>query len=335
MVFDDDGGAVPSAFGTADRTLPRSFPKAPKGAPGVRRQTIKNAISCSGVGLHCGQRVSMTLHPAPARTGVVFRRSHGGAVAEIPALWTHVKDSRLCTVIGDDAGTTVATIEHLMAALAAMGVDDVLIEIDGPEVPAMDGSAAPFVFLIDCAGLVALDAPRTALRVLEPVTVRHATAEATLVPAAAGLTIDFEIEFAAAAIGRQACSLAVTPSVFKEEISRARTFGLIEDLPKMREAGLALGGSLDNAVVVNGAEILNEDGLRYPDEFVRHKMLDAVGDLALAGRPLIGRYTGRRSSHALNTTLLQTLFARPSAWTEVPLGAPENDEPAPLLRATA
>lgn len=352
MVFDDHASSTSAsacAFET-ERTAPRPRAVWPFTAPArpaaveavaapaaARRHTLKNSISCTGIGLHTGFRVSMTLHPAAPGTGVVFRRTGPHGTALIPALWTHVKDSRQCTVVGTEDGITVATVEHLLAAVAAMNIDDLLIDINGPEVPAMDGSAAPFVFLIECAGVVAQPetAPRTAIRILEPITVSYNGAEATLAPTSGtGLTVVFEIEFAAAAIGRQTTSVKVSPTVFKDEVSRARTFGLVDDLPKMRAAGLARGGSLENAVVVNGADVLNEGGLRYPDEFVRHKVLDAVGDLALAGQPIIGTYMGKRSSHALNTALLQALFAKPSAWVEVDangLQAP-LDEP---LRATA
>lgn len=355
MVFEDHASTTDCAFET-EQAVPaqraswsfRSARPAAANATPVQspRQTLKNSISCTGIGLHTGFRVSMTLHPAAPGSGVVFRRSGPHGVALIPALWTHVKDSRQCTVVGNDDGVTVATIEHLMAAVSAMNIDDLLIDINGPEVPAMDGSAAPFVFLIECAGVTAHSpgqpaaAPRTAIRILETVTVSHNGAEATLAPTSGnGLSVAFEIEFAAAAIGRQSTSVQVSPAVFKNQVSRARTFGLIDDLPKMRAAGLARGGSLENAVVVNGADVLNEGGLRYPDEFVRHKVLDAVGDLALAGRPIIGAYHGTRSSHALNTALLQALFAKPSAWVAVDAatGLPLADQPmaAEPLRAIA
>lgn len=351
MTFEDHASTTDWTFET-EQSVPRLRARA-KAAPAnkapankaqasMRRQTLKNSISCTGIGLHTGFRVSMTLHPAAPGTGVVFRRTlPGGDPVLIPALWSHVLDSRQCTVVGlrdgAGAGASVATVEHLMAAVAAMGIDDLMVDIDGPEVPAMDGSAAPFVFLIECAGVAAQadSAPRTAIRILEPVTVSHNGAEATLAPTAGtGLSVSFEIEFAAAAIGRQATSVQVSPTVFKDQVSRARTFGLVDDLPKMRAAGLARGGSLENAVVVNGADVLNEGGLRYPDEFVRHKILDAVGDLALAGRPIIGAYTGKRASHALNTGLLQALFAKPSAWIEVDAltGLPLDAAP---LKATA
>lgn len=304
------------------------------GGATAKRQTLKNAISCTGIGLHSGKKVSMSLQPAAANTGIVFVRTDLPGRPRIPALRTNTVDTRLCTVIGSGPAATVATIEHLMAALSACGIDDIEIEINGPEVPAMDGSSAPFVFLIECAGVVALDADRLAWKIMQPVTVKHGLVEASLLPAEHGLVVDFEIDFEAAAIGRQSCSIAVTPSDFKAALMRARTFGLIDDLPKMRAAGLGLGGSLDNAVVVDGERVLNEDGLRYPDEFVRHKALDAIGDLALAGHPIIGRYIGHRSSHANNAALLQALFDTPGAAVLVPMSL-EEARPAPALRASA
>jgi len=283
----------------------------------LRQRTLKSPISCTGIGLHSGVRTRITLNPAEANSGIVFRRTDiAGGAALIPATWRSVKDSRLCTVIGDDAGNTVATIEHLMSALVAMRVDNAEICINGPEVPAMDGSAAPFVFLTECAGLVEQDAPRRAIRVLKPISVSAHGAEASL-PQGHGFTVDFTVDFPAAAIGRQTCSFDVTGASFKSSIARARTFCMIEDLPKMRDMGLALGGSLDNAVVVNGADILNDGGLRYGNEFARHKALDAIGDLALAGRPLLGHYSGLKSSHMLNTTLVQTLLSPSSAWEDI------------------
>lgn len=302
-------------------------------AGAVRQRTLKSAISCTGIALHTGRKVTMTLQPAPADTGVVFRRVDiAGRNAEIPARWDHVADSRLCTVIANGDGVSVATIEHLMAALAGMGIDNVVVELNGPEVPVMDGSSAPFVFLVECAGVVEQDAPRMAIRVLKDVTETNGLTTATLSPASAGLTIDFEIDFAAKAIGRQREVVAVTPALFKAEIARARTFGMLEDIPRMREAGLGLGGSLDNAVVVNGDQVLNEDGLRFRNEFVRHKILDAIGDLSLAGRPIIGRFTAARSSHAHNNVLLRALLGRPDAWTLEPVtaGAAVAPQAAPV-----
>lgn len=331
-MFDDN--ANPTFLDQSDARTGADRARIVSGQP-LRRRTVKNPISCTGIGLHSGVKVSMTLNPAPADTGIIFVRTDlRGKGARIPATWQSVKDARLCTVVGDDNGATVATIEHLMAALSACGVDDLEIEINGPEVPAMDGSSAPFVFLLECASLVEHDAPRLAWRVEKAVQVEAGQASAILQPATSGLTVDFQIDFAAEAIGHQTCSFGVSPATFKDAIMRARTFGLIEDLPKMREAGLGLGGSLENAVVVNGKEILNEGGLRYHNEFVRHKALDAIGDLSLAGRPIIGHYTGLRSSHALNGALLQALFSRPGAARLVEMTAADL-APRTLVKAPA
>jgi UDP-3-O-[3-hydroxymyristoyl] N-acetylglucosamine deacetylase len=280
----------------------------------VQQRTIKNPIHCRGVGLHSGVKVSMTLHPAAPNSGVVFRRTDaGGAGAEIVAHWRNVVESSLCTTLSNGEGITIGTVEHLMAALAGAEIDNVLIELDGPEVPIMDGSAAPFVFLIECAGVVEQDAPRRAIRILKKVAVGDGEKSATLMPDS-GFSMSFEIDFASRAINRQDLSIVFDSDSFKSEISRARTFGLLHEVDRLRAAGLARGGSLDNSVVVSGDTILNEGGLRYADEFVRHKLLDAVGDLYLAGGPIIGHFRGERSGHLLNRKLLEAVFATPSAW---------------------
>jgi len=210
-------------------------------------------------------------------------------------------------------GISIGTVEHLMAAFAGAELDNLLVEIDGPEVPIMDGSAAPFLFLIECAGLVEQDAPRRAIKILEPVQVGDGTRSAALLPDD-GFSMSFEIDFSSKAVSRQDMSLAIDAESFKSELARARTFGFLHDLDRMRAAGLARGGSLDNAVVVSGDAVLNEGGLRYADEFVRHKLLDALGDLYLAGCPIIGHFRGIRGGHNLNRKLLQALFATPEAW---------------------
>jgi UDP-3-O-[3-hydroxymyristoyl] N-acetylglucosamine deacetylase len=246
----------------------------------------------------------------------VFRRTDLGR--DIPARFDFVTDTRLCTAISlpDAPEVRVGTIEHVMAALVGAGIDDAIIDVDGPEVPVMDGSAAPFLFLIDCAGVVSSAAPRQMIEVLRPIRVEDGRgAFAELHPnAEAALDAVQEIDYPNTAIGYQSLALRVTPETFRATLAEARTFGLAEDVEKLREAGLALGGSLSNAVVVDGANILNPGGLRHPDEFVRHKMLDMVGDLALAGAPLRARFTGSRSGHALNNQLLRALFADASAW---------------------
>jgi UDP-3-O-[3-hydroxymyristoyl] N-acetylglucosamine deacetylase len=306
-----------------------------KGA--VLQKTLKAPIHCTGIGLHSGVKAAMTLRPAPANTGIVFRRLDvPGAPVEIQADWRHSVESSLCTVLTDGNGTTIMTVEHLMSALAGCSVDNALIEISGPEVPIMDGSAAPFVFLIECAGTLEQLAPRRFVKVLKPIHVEMGQASATLEPGDGGFTVDFTIDFASKVIARQTTSVVVEPGLFKSEISRARTFGFLAEVDQLRAAGRALGGSLDNVIVIDGDTVLNEGGLRYTDEFVRHKALDAIGDLYMAGSPLLGRFAGVRSSHALNRRALEALFRDDNAWCYVTLVQAEAldtwQEPA---RATA
>ena len=281
----------------------------------VRQQTLRNPISCSGIGLHSGCSVSLRLLPAPADTGIVFRRVDLGI--DIPGRYDHVVDTRLSTVLGARALPTarIGTVEHVMAALAACCIDNAVIEVDGPEIPVLDGSSAPFVFLIDCAGREEQESSRGMIEVLKRVRVEDGAAFAELRPApAACLSLSISIAFAARAIGRQAYSLILTESGFRRELSECRTFALLGEIKALREAGLARGGSLDNAVVVDDDHVLNPAGLRRADEFVRHKMLDAVGDLALAGQPIRGAFIGHRSGHGLNNRLLRALLADSGAW---------------------
>jgi UDP-3-O-[3-hydroxymyristoyl] N-acetylglucosamine deacetylase len=302
----------------------------------AQQQTLKASIHCRGVALHSGARVAMTLHPAAPDTGIVFRRSDR-AGAEIKACWRNVVEQPLCTKLDNGEGLAVATIEHLMAALAGLEIDNAVIELDGPEVPVMDGSAAPFVFLVECAGIVRQDAPRRALKILKPVSVAEGGKSAALMPDN-DFCLSFAIDFANDAIGRQDITIAVDPESFKSDISRARTFGFLHEVDRMRAAGLGRGGSLENAVVISGGQVLNREGLRYVDEFVRHKVLDAMGDLYLAGAPIIGHFRGVRSGHALNRRLLEALFADASAWCHttiarrVPLPAAWEEAPR-LARA--
>ena len=281
----------------------------------VPQRSLRSAISCVGVGVHSGRRATLTLRPARAGTGLLFRRTDIGL--DFPARFDRVVDTRFCTVLGaGDPPVRLGTVEHLSAALAGWGVDNVLAEIDGPELPILDGSAAPFVFLIDCAGVVDLDAERPEIEVLRPVRVEDGAAFAELRPAGpgGGFGLSLSIDFAAAAIGRQALSLRLTPEAFRRELAGARTFTEASAVAALREAGLAQGGTLENAVVVDGARVLNPGGLRMADEFVRHKLVDAVGDLALAGAPIRGRFRAHRSGHTLNNRLLRALFADPAAW---------------------
>ncbi len=279
------------------------------------QQTIRNPISCAGIGLHGGLPVTLTFRPAAVGTGIVFRRTDLGT--EVQARFDHVIDTRLCTVLAPEGrpDARVATVEHVMAALIAAGIDNVRVDVDGPEMPVLDGSSEPFLFLLDCAGRVAQDTPRTVIEVLKTVRVEDKDAFAELRPSRApGLSLALSIAFDAAAIGRQAYTMRLSEQGFRSELADCRTFTLRSEIEAMRAAGLARGGSLDNAVVVDGAQVMNPAGLRRPNEFVRHKMLDAVGDLALAGHPLQGAFIGHRSGHGLNNRLLRALMADRDAW---------------------
>jgi len=266
----------------------------------------------------------MTLRPAAPGTGIVFRRVDAGA--EIKARWTNAVNATLCTVLSNGEGTEIKTVEHLMAALAGSGIDNAIVELDGAEVPAMDGSAAPFLAMIDQAGIVRQDLPRRAIKVLKPVEISSQGASAALLPDH-GFSMSFEIEFENPLIRFQDMTVSFDADTFRTELSRARSFGMLEDVDRLKAAGLVRGGSLDNAVVVSGNRVLNRGGLRYADEFVRHKLLDAVGDLYLAGGPIIGHFRGSRSGHAHTRMLLAALFADPGAWCETTL-ADAPDLPA-------
>ncbi|MBT3660194.1 MAG: UDP-3-O-acyl-N-acetylglucosamine deacetylase [Rhodospirillaceae bacterium] len=280
----------------------------------VHQRTLKSSISCTSVALHSGAQVKLTLHPADADDGIVFHRTDiSDRDARIEALWSNVSDTQLCTAISNAEGVSVATIEHLMAALAGCGIDNAKIEIDGPEVPIMDGSSAPFVSLVEEAGVVELNAPRRIIRVLKPIEVNVGDSCAKLAPADYQ-ELGFEIDFDSQVISSQTFSMGLVNGSFCKELARARTFGFLHEVEQMRAAGLAKGGSLDNAIVVSHDGVMNDGGLRFDDEFVRHKMLDAIGDLYLAGGPVVGRFEGVRSGHAVNNALLRALFADPDAW---------------------
>jgi UDP-3-O-[3-hydroxymyristoyl] N-acetylglucosamine deacetylase len=273
--------------------------------------TIAKVATFHGIGLHSGKPVEMVIRPARAGQGIVFSRVDLGGI-RIPARWDVVTPSKLCTLI-EAGGATVSTIEHIMAALVGTGIHNALIEIDGPEVPILDGSAAPFVAGILKAGIRKLDAGLRAIRILEAVEVVEGDAVARLEPAAT-LEMEFTIDFQDAAIGHQEKSLVLSNGAFVRELMDSRTFCREVDVEMMQANGLALGGTYENAVVVKGADVLSPGGLRHADEAVRHKMLDAVGDLALAGGPILGRYVGNRAGHAMTNKLLRALFARETAW---------------------
>ncbi|MEJ6402615.1 UDP-3-O-acyl-N-acetylglucosamine deacetylase [Yoonia sp. 2307UL14-13] len=275
--------------------------------------TLKTDVTFDGIGLHTGMPVTVVVRPAPASTGIVFRRVDLTDYPKLHATWDNVIVSPLNTRLTNADGVTVSTIEHLMAALAGCGVHNAVVDIDGPELPILDGSAAGFVRGIVDAGVIRLSAPLRAIEVLKDVSVTEGMSVATLSPATT-LQIDFAIDFADAAIGRQHKVMNLANGSFVRELCDSRTFCRSSDVDAMRAKGLALGGTMENAVVVDGDKVLTPGGLRHTDEAVRHKMLDALGDLYTAGAPILGRYTGSRSGHAMTNKLLRALFADPTAW---------------------
>ncbi len=278
--------------------------------------TLKSVVTFEGIGLHTGAAVTLVLRPAPANTGIVFRRVDLPDQPMLPAIWDLIVVSPLNTRLMNADGVIVSTVEHLMAAFAGTGLHNVIVDIDGPEVPIMDGSAAAFVRTIVDTGLTRLSAPLYAIEILRDVLVVDGASSAKLSPATS-LQIAFDIDFADAAIGHQAKTLNMANGVFVRELCDSRTFCRLADVDAMRANGLALGGTLENAVVVDGDQVLSPGGLRHADEAVRHKMLDALGDLYTAGAPIFGRYDGVRAGHAMTNRLLQALFAQPDAWRRV------------------
>jgi UDP-3-O-[3-hydroxymyristoyl] N-acetylglucosamine deacetylase len=288
-----------------------------KGFIGARQTTLASEISLTGTGVHSGAPVSIVMCPADGDSGLRFLLSNGHADGtEIAADQQCVTGVTLSTVLGDGNGASIATVEHLLAALRGLGVDNALIEIDSCEVPIMDGSAAQFVDAIDEVGLTELEAPRRFLKVLKPIRVEDGGAVGELIPHN-GFHIDVEIEFDTPLIGNQRIEIDINPGSFRRELARARTFGFMKDVERLWAAGLALGASLENTVAIGDDRVINREGLRFSDEFVRHKALDAVGDLALAGAPILGLFRSRRGGHRLNALVLRTLFADQDAWTMV------------------
>ncbi|MBW3550905.1 MAG: UDP-3-O-acyl-N-acetylglucosamine deacetylase [Proteobacteria bacterium] len=293
----------------------------------LRQRTLKNVIRATGVGLHSGEKVFLTLRPAPVDAGIVFRRVDLDPVVELPARAELVTETVLCTGLSCGAGK-VQTVEHLLSAMAGLGIDNAYVELSAPEVPIMDGSAGPFVFLLQSAGIAEQEAPKRFIRIIHPVEVRDGDKVARFEPHH-GFRIGFTVEFDHPAIPstQSRAEVEFSTASYVREVSRARTFGFMRDLEYMRERNLGLGGSMDNAIVLDEFRVLNDDGLRYADEFVRHKILDAVGDLYLAGHPIIGAYEGFKSGHALNNTLVRALLAERSAWEEVTF---TGNEPVPV-----
>ena len=303
-----------------------------RGMQAGRQTTLREQVSVSGIGVHSGSPVTVVLHPAEPDTGVVFLRTgiDGQKDRELPANFRSVTATEFATVLGDQNGPAVSTTEHVLAALYAIGVDNVLVEIDGPEVPIMDGSAAPFVDAIDRAGIAATSSPRRCIKVLKPVRVNADGCYGELRPHVRGLRLETEIEFDHPLIGRQKLALDIEANLFRRELARARTFGFMRDVTKLWSAGYALGASFENTVVIAEDRILNAEGVRFPDEFVRHKAVDAIGDLALAGAPIVGAYRSVRGGHKLNHAVVTALMSDPSAWTYS-----EMDEPVRRPRGHA
>ena len=300
----------------------------------MRQRTLKESVRATGIGLHSGQKVYMTLLPAPPNTGVVFRRVDLDPVADIPAQALLVSETTLGTTL-TQGSANVATVEHLLSALAGLGIDNLFVELSAAEVPIMDGSAAPFVFLLQSAGIEEQNAPKRFVKVTRTIEVQDGDKWARLKPFN-GYRINFEIDFDHPVFKThpQKAALEFSTTAFLREISRARTFGFMRDIDYLRTRDLTLGGSLDNAIVLDDYRVLNEDGLRFKDEFVRHKILDAVGDLYLLGASLIGEYTGYKSGHAINNQLLRALLEQPDAWQEVSFAEP-NTAPVSFIPASA
>ncbi|KAA5602309.1 UDP-3-O-acyl-N-acetylglucosamine deacetylase [Blastochloris sulfoviridis] len=279
-----------------------------------RQTTVRDRIVLTGLGVHSGALATLSLLPAKADTGIVFLRVGDEGERSVRVGPDSVSTTELATVLGDDSGAVVATVEHLLAALSGLGVDNAICEIDGPEVPIMDGSAAAFVAAIEAVGLRTLAAPRRCIRILKPIKVAMGRGWGELRPRDGGLRVEVEIDFDNPTIGRQAYAADIDPATFRRDLARARTFGFLADVSRLWGAGYALGASLDNTLVVAEDRVLNPEGLRYADEFVRHKTLDAIGDLALAGAPLIGLYRSYCGGHRLNYAVVRALLADATAW---------------------
>ena len=284
---------------------------------GARQTTIAREIELTGTGVHSGAPVALILHPAEADTGFKFVvTKRGRLIAEIDAHVDNVKSLTLCTVIGNDDGVIISTVEHLLAALRGLSIDNCYIEVDSKEMPIMDGSSAHFVDAIDEAGIRELNAPRRFIKVLKPIRVEDGDCWGEIAPHS-GFHLDVEINFDTPLIGRQRIVHEMNPGVFRHELARARTFGFMSDVERLWKAGLALGANLSNTVAIGDDRVINREGLRHPDEFVRHKMLDAVGDLSLSGLPLLGAFKSVRGGHRLNANVLKALFADSTAWAVV------------------
>jgi len=301
------------------------------------QRTLASEIDCVGIGIHSGAKVSMTLKPAEIDTGIVFIRTDLEGDNAIKTHWENVTDTRLCTLISNQSGAFVGTIEHLVAAFRGCDIHNVIVEIDGPEVPVMDGSSAPFVFLIECAGMKKQDALLKFIKIKQKVSVTDGLKFASLSPGQY-TSYEFAIDFDASVIGHQECFVNLHEGAFKNDIAMSRTFGFVSEFDTLRNMGLARGASLDNAIAISDNQVLNAGGLRSSDEFVKHKLLDSIGDTYLTGHPIIGHFKGIRSGHALNHKLLCELFAQADAWEYVTfpeLAASMDQESKEVLKQVA
>lgn len=288
---------------------------------GFRQRTLRNVVSCTGIGLHSGEKVRMTIKPAPPDSGIKFIRKDLSGRRLIKAHFDNVINTTMCTVIGSN-GNRISTIEHLMAAFFGFGIDNAMVEIDGPEVPIMDGSAAPFIFLLNSVGFREQKSLKDFIVIKKAFSIKEDNRSITIKPSKE-LKITFTIDFLNPLINNQQYTFCFSGKNFIDEISRARTFGFLKDIENLRKAGLAKGGSLDNAIVIDDFKILNEDGLRYKDEFVRHKILDFLGDLAVIGSPVIGHFHIKRSGHSLNHAMIQGLSANRKCWKKITMKQPK------------
>lgn len=281
----------------------------------IKQRTIKSSVSAIGVGLHKGEKVQLTLRPAPANTGIVFRRVDLDPVVAIKATPEAVGETTMCTCLVNEQGVQISTVEHLLSAIAGMGIDNLIIDVDSYEIPIMDGSALPFVYLIQSVGIEECNAAKRFLRIIKPIRVEEGDKWAELIPFE-GFRVNFSIDFNHPVIAQtsQKMSVDLSSSSFIKEISRARTFGFMKDIEFLRSHNLALGGSLENAIVLDDYRMLNSDDLRYDDEFVKHKILDAIGDLYMAGVNILGELNAHKSGHALNNKLLRAVFEQQDAW---------------------
>jgi len=298
----------------------------------IRQRTLNNIIRATGVGLHTGEKVYLTLHPAPVNTGIIFRRTDLDPVVEIVAKAENVGETTLSTTLmnGD---VRVSTVEHLLSAMAGLGIDNAIIDVTAPEVPIMDGSAGPFVFLLQSAGIKEQEEPKQFIRIKRPVTVTDGDKVASFKPFD-GFKVSFSIDFDHPAFHNRTLKAEVDfcSTSFVKEVSRARTFGFMHEIEYLRSQGLARGGSMDNAIVVDEYQVLNEDGLRYEDEFVKHKILDAIGDLYLLGNSLIGEFVGHKSGHGLNNASLRELISQKDAWEVVTFENDEDEAPISYMK---